>query len=468
MKRVAVIGGGLAGIAAALRLIDHGIQPILIESKKRLGGRATSFVDPRSGHIIDNCQHVLLGCCTNLIDLYSRLGVIDQIDWHQTLYWTAGRGQIDRMKAGLLPAPFHLMPSFRRMKLLSGAEKQMIGRAMWRMIRMGSTGRVAWMSRTFDDFLSECSQSPDVVRKFWNPIVVSACNLDVHRVGAGYALHVFQDGFLANRWSYTMGLSRMPLADLYAPAIDAIIDAGGDMQLGISAKAIAYDGTRVTGVITDEGVIESAAVISAVPFDRLEKLTSEVMRRADRRLQCLDRFECSPILGVHLYFEQPIMELPHLVVIDPPHGVQWLFDKGVARDSQLHHVHAVISAADEWMMLDEDEIVRRVVEDVHFALPNAIGLQPAEARAIKERRATFAAAPGVDAIRPSAAAHYAGGGGIENLYLAGDWTDTGWPATMEGAVRSGYAAAAALSGETNHAVITDVPPGLFARILGLR
>ena len=335
------------------------------------------------------------------------------------------------------------------------------------MIRLGSKGRLEWRSRTFDEFLRECNQTADVVRKFWNPIIVSACNLDAARVGAAYALHVFQDGFLMNRWSYTMGVSKIPLGDLYAPAIDVIVEAGGDIQLGVSAKAIAYDGRRVTGVVTEESVVESSAVIAAVPFDRLEKLASDVMRRTDRRLHCLDLFECSPILGVHLYFDQPIMALPHLVVIDPPHGVQWLFNKGVANDSH-HHIHAVISSADEWMMLDEDEIARRVVEDVHFALPKSVGLQPLEVRTIKEKRATFAPKPGVDSIRPSAAPHFAGGGGIENLFLAGDWTDTGWPATMEGAVRSGYAAAAAAAGQADDLLVRDVPPGLFARILGLR
>jgi zeta-carotene desaturase len=264
-----------------------------------------------------------------------------------------------------------------------------------------------------------------------------------------------------------MGLATVPLGELYAPAIDAIIDAGGDIQLGVSAKAITFDGKRVTGVVTDDGMIESAAVISTVPFDRLDKLASSTMQRVDRRLQGLDKFDVSPILGVHLWFDREIMKLPHLVVVN--RGVQWLFNKGLD-DQGRQHVHAVISGADDWMDLDEDEIVRRVVADVHHALPGAVGLQPIEARSIKEKRATFAAVPGLDSIRPSAGPGFAGssGGGIENLFLAGDWTDTGWPATMEGAVRSGYAAAAAAVGDRSGGLVEDVPTGALARLMGLR
>ncbi len=464
-RRIAIVGGGLAGIAAALKLAEADCQPIIIESRKILGGRATSFIDPRHGEVIDNCQHVLLGCCTNLIDLYDRLGVLDKIDWHRELYWTHTHGEIDCVKASRLPAPFHLALSFARMGLVQKNERKQIRRAMWRMIRLGSKGRLVWSDRTFAQFLNDCRQDESTIRKFWNAVIVSACNLDVSRVCAAHAIQVFQEGFMANRWSYTMGLATVPLVELYQSAGVALQRAGGEIHLGRPARAIAYDGRRVTGVVTGDGVIEAAAVISAVPFDRLDKLISNTMRAADARLAGLDRFKFSPILGVHLWFDQPIMELPHLIL--PGVGVQWLFNKGIDEQGR-QYIHAVISAADEWMKLDEDEIIDRVVRDIHDAVPKSIGLKPIQARSIKEKRATFVATPQAEPWRPSAAAGYVGvgGGGIENLFLAGDWCDTGWPATMEGAVRSGYAAAAAITG--GGGLIEDVPPGLFARWLGLR
>ncbi|MHC4785588.1 MAG: FAD-dependent oxidoreductase, partial [Planctomycetota bacterium] len=248
-KTVAVVGGGLAGLAAAVRLADAGYRPTVLESRRRLGGRATSLVDPRTDQLIDNCQHVLLGCCTNLIDLYERLGVLDEIEWHRTLYWTRARGEIDELKAGRLPAPFHLAPSFMKMRLFDRRERRHIARAMWRIIRLGPGGRHGWSDRTFAQFLEACGQPQSVVDKFWNVIVTSACNLDVGRVGAAYALQVFKEGFLDNRWSYSMGLTAVPLVNLYDPAGAVIEAAGGQVALGTSARAIAFNGRRVTGVV---------------------------------------------------------------------------------------------------------------------------------------------------------------------------------------------------------------------------
>lgn len=465
MKRVAIIGGGLAGLSAAIRLTEAGCDVTVIETRRKLGGRATSFVDPRTGETLDNCQHVLMGCCTNLIDLYERLGVLDAIDWHPTLYWDRGNGEVDEMGAGILPAPLHFAGAFQRMRLFTLAEKRAIGRAMWRMIRLGPQGRLVWRDRTFAAFLRELRQPEPVIRRFWNTVIISACNLPVDRVSAAAALHVFQEGFLANKWSYTMGLAKVPLMALYDPAVEQIESRGGRVLIGTSARSINYDGARVTEIVTENDVIPASAVISAVPFDRLAKLTSDSMRRADARLRDLDAIDVSPILGVHLRFDRAIMNLPHLIL--PDHGVQWLFNKGIGENGS-QHLHAVISGADEWMPLREEEIIARVVADVHRALPGAKGLQPIQARSVKEKRATFAVTPGVEQVRPSAAPGTIGlgGGGIPNLFLAGDWIDTGWPATMEGAVRSGYAAAAAITGEGG--VVADVPPGPLAALLGLR
>jgi zeta-carotene desaturase len=336
---------------------------------------------------------------------------------------------------------------------------------MWRAIRMGAGGRHAWSGRPFGEFLDETAQPQDAVRRFWGPIVTSACNMPVRAVDAAAALQVFQDGFLASRWAGAMGLPRGPLRTLYDPLPDALDRAGGEVRLGAAVKAFAYDGRRTTGVVLDSGVEAASAVVSALPFHRLDDLATDTMKRADARLRGLDRFESSPILGVHLWFEARVMNEPHLVLAGSP--VHWLFNKG-AGEGGLQHVHAVISAADEWMPLDEDEIVRRVVEEVHRRVPASKGLEPVVFRAIKEKRATFAMTPGLDAARPRAAAGGIGldGAGISNLFLAGDWCDTGWPATMEGAVRSGYAAAAAVTGEGGP--VGDLPAAPLARLLGLR
>ncbi len=460
-RTIVIVGGGVAGIAAAVRVADSGATPILIETRRKLGGRATSFTDPRSGRTLDNCQHVIMGCCSNLIDLYQRLGVLESIEWHATTHWANPPHEPDRLTPGRWPAPAHFTTAFLRMKSFSFAEKRAIGRAMWAMLRMGLRGRLVWRGRTFAEFLATTAQPASVVTRFWDAIVISACNLPVDRCDASYALQVFQEGFLGSAWAPTMGLATVPLVDLYDAAEAIITERGGALQLGASVKGLAFDGERISGVVTEHGFVAGAAVISAVPADRLDKLCSVPLKHADRRLRHLDRIEPSPILGVHLFFDAAVMSTPHLVL--PGRATQWLFDKGLD-EKGLHHVHAVISGADAWMELDEEEIVRRVMADVHWALPRAKGLEPIEARSVKEKRATFAVTPGVDEFRPTASADARGG--VRNLFLAGDWTDTGWPATMEGACRSGYAAAAAATGSGG--LVPDVPAGWLARAIGLK
>jgi len=209
-------------------------------------------------------------------------------------------------------------------------------------------------------------------------------------------------------------------------------------------------------------MIEASAVVSAVPPDRLARLVSAPLVGQDRRLAELDSFEFSPIIGVHMVFPMRILDQPHLVL--PGRATQWIFDRGFDATRGHHHVQAVISHAVQWVDLSEQEIVRRVVEDVHAMLPAARGCEPIAARAVKERRATIALTPRALAIRPSAQPSTIGlgGGGVKNLFLAGDWCDTLWPATMESAVRSGYLAAEAITGAPM--LVRDLSVPLFTRL----
>ena len=462
-RSAVVVGGGIAGLACALRLAEHGVRTTVLETRRKLGGRATSFTDPRTGEVLDNCQHVLMGCCTNLLDFYARLGVQDAIEWHAKVFWANPPHAPDVMQPGRLPAPGHFTASFARMRMLDLGAKRAVARAMWRMLRLGASGRARWEPRTFGEFLAECGQPQDVIDRFWSPVVVSACNLDVGEASAASAMQVFQEGFLAHPRAPLMGLSKVPLVRLYDPAEAAITAAGGEVRMGVSAAAIAFDGRRVTGVVTDEGVFDADVVVSAVPADRLAKLCSATMVAADGRLGHLEEIGYSPILGVHLRFPRRIMDLPHVVL--PGRGTQWLFAKPPAEDGS-QQIHAVISGAAAWMDLSEQEIAARVVADIRWALPAAAGVEPVSVRSVKEKRATFAVVPGFERIRPGAAASGTDrDGGIRNLYLAGDWTRTGWPATMEGAVRSGYLAAGAILGE--RLLVPDLAPAPLARLLGV-
>lgn len=436
---VVIIGAGLAGIAAGVALAGRGIAATVIETRKRLGGRAGSFVDPASGAQLDNCQHVVMRSCTALLDLYDKLGVSEKIQWHKRFYFIDGQGHLDTLTAGLLPAPFHLAPSLLRFKGLSFKEKWAISRGMLAIILAGKKARASAENISFGAWLGQHGQIESVIKKFWLPIIVSACNQNIDQVPLACGLQVFQDGFLCNRHIQEMGVSTVPLQELYEPAKKIIESAGGKVITGISAASLEFADGQVTALHTSSGkVFKADQFISTVPFDRLNKLVTKEMVEVDSRLQHLNQFEVSPIIGIHLYFEcsggEKIMNLPHVALTDSP--LQWVFNKGVQDDCQ--HLHGVISAAFDWVDKPTDEIARVAADEIKRLLPGGGSAVLRHHKVVKEKRATFALKLGVDQFRPKTS------GAIENLVLAGDWTATGWPATMEGAVRSGYSAAKAV------------------------
>lgn len=475
--RVVVIGGGVAGIAAAVRLAGLGAPVTLVETRKRLGGRATSFTDPATGETLDNCQHVVMRCCTNLLDLYRRLGVDGRIDWHKTLYFADGSGGVDTLAADDLPAPLHLMRSVMAFGMFDWREKLAIARGMLAVMQVSPRGRELHEAESFAEFLARLGQPENVVRRFWSVVIVSACNETLENVSAKYALQVFQEGFLSHAGAYEMGVSTAPLVELYDAAEPALQRAGGRLMLGSSAERFVFESGCVTELqLSDGRHVEGDSFISALPFDRLAKLCSSEMVKQDARLRPLDRFHVSPIVGIHLFFsaaDGPVMDLPHLVLTDSP--IQWVFNKGLvdagasglkldgSAGGKLHHLHAVVSAAHELVDTPPGDLVALAAQELCRALPGVRDAHLAHGRAIKEKRATFSIRPGTDGLRPTTA------GAIENLYLAGDWVRTGWPATMEGAARSGYRAAAAvldrLDAHTEPMLMPDLGAGALYRFM---
>lgn len=445
-----IVGGGIAGLAAAIRLTEAGVRVTLLETRKKLGGRATSFADVRSGQVLDNCQHVVLGCCTNYLDLLARLGVRDSIQWSDEQYWVEEGGRTSVIRPGVLPAPLHFSVATMRAGFLSTAEVLALARIGPRLMRVK---RENHQNETFAAFLARSGQPQRVIARFWSPIVVSACNLDVDRVAASVALHVFQEGFLGSADAASIGLPTVPLVELYRNAEQVMSRSGGRILLGAGVERLDDRGATTT----DGQRHEADRVICAVPVERVNRIVDESIRRIDPRFAPLDSFTHSPILGVHLRFDRPVLSTPHAVLVDRP--TQWLFRK----DAQGAYLHAVISAADAWMELSEQQIADRVVADIHACFPGSRGATLEMARAVKEKLATFAPLPGVERLRPDAT-HPA-----SRVILAGDYTNTGWPATMEGAAKSGYAAAAAaLEVRAEQIVVRPMKAGRLARVLGLR
>ncbi len=456
-RRVIVVGGGLAGIAAAAALDDAGVSVTLLESRRELGGRASSFLDASTGELLDNCQHVLLGCCTNLLDLYRRLGVSEKIGWHRTVHYLDADGREYNLWAvNGLPSPFHLGFSMALFSALSPVDRMAMARAMFAIMRMGRSGREKLEGVAFGQWLKELRQSDRLIQRFYDPVLISALNEETRRVSCKYAVQVFQDAMLANRRGYVVGLPDCPLEQLYANRPCA------DVRLNTRVDEILFSGHRASGVKLATGeALAADAVVLATNHHAVMRWIPEHLRAIDYRFAGLVNLESVPILGVHLWFDRPVLKKSHAALFEGP--LQWLFRK----DAQGRVLHGVISAARSWSATPHAQAVEEFQTQLNRLFSRS-GAKLVRSRIVVEKRATFSPLPGSDAWRPPAAPP---DGGIADLFLAGDYTRTDWPATMEGAVRSGYLAAEGVlramapGGAAPKFLVPDMPPEWPARLL---
>ena len=420
MTGVIVIGGGLAGLSTAAALGGAGYRVKLIESRPFLGGRATSY--EAGGETIDNCQHILLRCCVNLLDFYRRLGVENDIAFHREIHFLEPGGRRSVMRAGHFPAPAHFAGSFARLRFLSLSEKMAVARAFQAIRR--ERGRKDLDRITMQQWLEEKRQPKRAVERFWRQVLVSAINEDLDRMAAAHGFQVFLLGFLARADSYEMGVPAVPLGRLYrSEAWEKL----GNVEIlpRIPIQCLRIERGRVRAAVTGAGEFEADHYVSAVPFERVAALAPEL--KLD-----LDAFEHSPITGIHLWFDRPVTDLPHATLLD--RTIQWMFRKDDGRYVQL-----VVSASRSLTEMARADVIDLAVRELGEFFPAAREAKLMKAHVVKEIRATFSATPGLEARRPLSRTP------IENLFLAGDWTRSGWPATMEGAVRSGYLAAEAVT-----------------------
>jgi squalene-associated FAD-dependent desaturase len=455
---VAIVGGGLAGLAAGCALAEAGLRVTVFERRPYVGGRASSYEHPGTGEVVDNCQHVLLGCCTNLIDFYNRLGVSEKIRWFDELTFIEPGGRVSKMAPSFLPAPMHNVPTFLGAKMLSANDKFAIARAMAAMSR----GLPDDSGEDFLSWLRRHKQTERAIERFWKTVLVSALNEDLDRVSVRYAAQVFRESFMKSVAAGRMGLPSIPLSDLYGNAIEYIRARGGEVLLRSSVTAIGPKQDRV-GVLTGLGEQQFDFAVLAAAFQNVASLLPSD-ESANPIKQQLGKFEPSSITGIHLWFDREITPLPHAVLLD--RTVQWMFHKSKFHEGRENagpgsYVELVVSASKSLVQKSREEILELATRELAEFFPEVREAKLVKATVIKEIYATYAIVPGLDKYRPAATTQW------PQIFLAGDWTATGWPATMEGAVRSGYLAAEALMeslGRGKKFVVADLPATGFMKL----
>jgi len=474
---VAVAGGGLAGLAAGCALAEAGFRVTLFERRPYLGGRASSYQHPGTGEIVDNCQHVLLGCCTNLLDFYRRAGVQDKIRWYEKLTFLEPGGRASVIAPSALPAPLHTALAFLQADCLSFRDKLAISRAMGALAPSIPADR----GETFLDWLKRHGQTAQAIERFWKPILVSALNEDLDRVSVPYAAQVVRESFLKSAAAGLVGIPTVPLTDLYSTAGDYIRARGGEIQFRAGVESFRAEASEAENsevrVTTNGQEQKFDYLILAVPFDALGRMLPDTPSAAPLAA-ALGQFSTSPITGIHLWFDRQISDLDHAVLLD--RTIQWMFHKSrliesrnnearknEARDNSNgsgSYIELVVSCSRSLVEKSKAEIVDMAVKESREFFPGAREAKLLKSTVIKEVHATYSPRPGIDQHRPKPQTAW------PRVFLAGDWTATGWPATMEGAVRSGYLAAEALarfaSGRSASFVVPDLAPSGFMRLFG--
>jgi len=463
---VAVVGGGLAGLAAASAAAQCGMRVELFEARRTLGGRAGSFRDPATGEVVDHCQHVGLGCCRSLTDFYRATGIAHLIRRDRVLRFYGPEGRCHTVRpARWLPAPLHLAPSLAGLGFLSLRQRWGIARSLLRLAR--GVRHAEHQDETIDAWLKAEGQSPQAIRRFWSVILVSALSESIEHVALAAARKVFVEGFLATRDACHLLVPTVSLQQVYDDHVRPNLQRRGvTFHLQTPVRQVLADRGRATGLVLSDGSERGYEfIVLAVPWNGIGNLLTGGPAELRIAAQSAAALEPVPITAVHLWLDRPISGHPHAVLVD--RLAQWVFQRGPTvcpggEGGPGHYYQVVISASRELAGMAHEEVFDRVLKDLAAIWPAAADARLLHGRLVTQRHAVFSCRPGSDALRPPQWTP------LENLVLAGDWTQTGWPATMEGAVRSGYLAVEAILRARRQPcvlVVPDVRPGWLARWL---
>jgi len=451
---VAVIGGGLAGLSAALDLSEAGREVVLFERRPYVGGKAYSFEDPNHEVVLDNGQHITMRCCTAFQSFLERIDCADIVRYQDHLEVAvidpdsqghrvsviAGSRQraLARLGLQLLPAPLHMFPSLVTYEHLGVGEKARLALAIEPIRRMSEFERMALDRQSFEEWLRQHHQNDRAIDRFWDLIVLPTCNDRSKDVSATQAIQVLQEGFSRDARAADIGVFTRGLGEVADAALQRLRDRGARVELNCVVRGINATELEATAVRYGRGeAIDVSAVVVALPPQHAFDLIPPGWRRREPFWR-LAQHEVSPIVNVHMQWDRQVMQRDFVAVLNP--NAQFIFHRSQIHGWQTppHWISVSLSGAHDLVERPQGEIVRRVERAVRQALRRTAGAELLATRVVKEAEATFRPKPGMNAhrLRPRTS--------IRNLVLAGAWTATGWPATMESAVRSGRAAAETL------------------------
>lgn len=447
---VLVVGAGLAGLAATAALAGDGAQVALLERRPEMGGRAYSYPHPALEETIDS-QHIVLGCCTNILDLCAQAGSADLIRWYDEYIFLEPGGRRNSLKPGVLPAPSHQTVSFLRASMLGLNDKLHIAAGLMEFLR-GFPGDDA---ESFASWLKRTGQTERAIRHFWEPVIVGALNDGFENCSVKYAGKVFHETFLKSSLGGRLGIPAAPLSEFFAPVVEHL------RASGVQIHKAAVDSIRrvpegLWEAVAGDQVYRAKSVVLAVNFRETQRLLLDVPEVGVE----WDRFVSAPITTVHLWYDRDITGLDHAVLLDT--RIQWVFTKSRIRGwapERGSYQELVISGSWPELKMERQEILASSLREFEMFFPAAKTAKLLKSGVLKEARATFSVVPGLDRFRPQQQTV------VPGLYLAGDWTATEWPSTMEGAVRSGRLAAGAIAGDRQRFMTAEAPAAGFMRWL---
>jgi len=435
--RVAIVGGGLAGLTAATALCRFPLRIELFEARRRLGGRATSFDDPCSGQMIDHGQHVALGACVALADLLHRAGLADGFQRSPCVNFVGADGRHHILRAlSWLPAPWHLLGGLMRLKLLSLRDRWDIARTVWRWAR--ACEELLCSDETAAAWLARQRQSPQAIARFWAPLLTSALGELLDRVSAHAGAFVCRHGLLASPRAHELFIPTRPLAELFDLRLAQWLNKQG-VIIGRGRRIAMIEGRdgRATELRGADGTRHPFDfVVLAVPWWQAWRVLAPPLRAMLPEVEGASRLPAAPITAIHLWFDRQITPLAHAALVG--RTSQWLFRPPFGSRPDEHYCQVVISASHGLRGAAHAGLTEHVCQELRTAFAAAQTARLLRSRVVTEPNAVFALRPGAGRLRPLHPT------AVPNLVLAGDWTATGWPSTMESAVRSGFAAAKAI------------------------